>query len=62
MINKRIAKHLIEHANGYGMANSEEGKQDFYKCISSIPHEHLEYFIYTLCRIAEKSGAEGFAV
>jgi hypothetical protein len=37
------------------------GKIAFTKCIEAIPDEYLEDFIYTLYRIAEKSGSEGFS-
>jgi hypothetical protein len=62
MRNKEIAAHLLEHANGYGMAETVKGQQDFYKCIGSIPYELREAFVYTLYRIADKSGSEGFSI
>ena len=37
------------------------GKIAFTKCIEAIPDEYLEDFIYTLYRIADKSGEEGFS-
>lgn len=42
--------------------NVEGGKKAFAKCINAIPKEYLDDFIYTLYRIAEKSGEDGFAV
>ena len=38
----------------------EGGKVAFEKCMNSIPDEYFEDFIYTLYRIADKSGSEGF--
>ena len=62
MRNKEISKHLLEHANGYGMAETAKGIENFYKCINSIPYELREDFLYTLYRISEKSGPEGFDI
>ena len=42
------------------MAETDEGKKAFIKCMNSIPKVHFDDFIYTLSRIAEKSGAGGF--
>lgn len=39
----------------------EGGKLAFSRCIKAIPEELLEDFIYTLLRIADKSGEEGFS-
>ena len=55
-INKIVDK-LHYAANGYGLS-----KQDIEICIESIPEELLNDFIYTMRRIAEKSGKEGFNV
>jgi len=38
----------------------EGGKEAFKKCIDAIPKEYLDDFLYTLYRIADKSGCEGF--
>lgn len=38
----------------------EGGKVAFAKCINSIPSKLLDDFLYTLYRIAEKTGEEGF--
>lgn len=37
------------------------GKVAFTKCINAIPEEYLLDFIYTLYRIADKRGEEGFS-
>ena len=55
MRTKEIAKHLFESAQGYGMSEKE-----LLKCINSIPHSMLERFVYTMFRIADKSGSNGF--
>ena len=57
MRTKEIAKHLFESAKGYGMTERE-----ILHVIANIDHEVLEDFIYTMYRIADKSGAEGFDV
>ena len=36
------------------------GKKAFEKCMNSIPDEYFADFVYTLYRIADKSGADGF--
>lgn len=36
------------------------GKVAFEKCMNSIPDELFDDFVYTLMRIADKSGYEGF--
>ena len=59
---REISDHLFEHACGYGMADEKNGKEDFFECIKSIPDGMIECFIYTLYRIAEKSGVEGFNI
>ncbi len=51
---------MLESACGYGMAETEEEKKDFEKCMLAIPDEHFDNFVYTLQRIAEKSGEYGF--
>lgn len=38
----------------------EGGKIAFEKCMNSIPDELFNDFIYTLYRIADKSGEDGF--
>jgi len=38
----------------------EGGKKAFEKCMNSIPDAYFDDFIYTLYRIADKSGADGF--
>lgn len=38
----------------------EGGRKAFFKCMNSIPDEYFEDFVYTLKRIAEKSGEDGF--
>jgi hypothetical protein len=43
-----------------GGGTVEGGKAAFAKCIDSIPAFYLNDFIYTLQRIAEKSGEDGF--
>lgn len=40
----------------------EGGRAAFQKCMDAIPNHLFDYFIYTLYRVAEKSGAEGFDV
>jgi hypothetical protein len=57
MNKKEIVKHLYESARGYGL--SEEKLQ---VCVDVIPEELLEGFIYTLYRIAEKTGPSGFEI
>lgn len=51
--------------NGNYMPNKkggtvEGGKKAFEKCMNSIPNELFGDFVYTLYRIADKSGADGF--
>jgi len=57
MKNKKIARKLYLSALGYGMS-----ERDILKSLNSIPHEMVDDFIYTMKRIAEKSGREGFEV
>jgi len=57
MRNKEIAEHLFQSAKGYGMT-----REEMYKAIGSIPVALREAFVYTLYRIADKSGSEGFNV
>jgi hypothetical protein len=38
----------------------EGGKKAFEKCMNAIPDEYFEDFLYTLYRVAEKRGADGF--
>lgn len=57
MKNKKIARKLYEAAKGYGMTERE-----ILKSLNSIPHEMVDGFVYTMMRISEKSGAEGFDV
>jgi len=57
MRTKVIAKHLFKSAKGYGMSEAE-----ILKSIDSVPHELLDHFIYTLYRVADKSGSEGFDI
>ena len=38
----------------------KDGKEKFLKCMNSIPDDLFDDFIYTLERVAEKSGDEGF--
>ena len=57
MRNKEIAEHMFQSAKGYGMS-----REEMYKAIGSIPVALLEDFVYTLYRIADKSGSEGFNV
>ena len=40
----------------------EGGRKAFHKCMESIPEEYFDDFIYTLYRIAEKSGHKGFEI
>ena len=57
-----VIESMLEHARGYGMSETEEGKEDFRRCMNSIPDELFGDFIYTLYRIADKSGSEGFDI
>ena len=43
-----------------GRGTVEGGRIAFAKCINAIPDEYLSDFLYTLYRIADKSGSEGF--
>ena len=52
---KEMIDHMFNSACGYGM-----GKKAFEKCMNSIPDAYFDDFIYTLYRIADKSGADGF--
>jgi hypothetical protein len=52
---QELIKHMFNSARGYGL-----GYEHFEKCLLSIPDEHFDMFIYTLRRIAEKSGYNGF--
>ena len=38
----------------------EGGKVAFQKCMDSIPNHLFDDFIYTLYRVADKSGSDGF--
>lgn len=40
----------------------EGGRKAFEKCMNSIPDEYFEDFVYTLRRIADKSGEFGFVI
>lgn len=62
---------MFKSACGYGMAEGngiqskfggtiEGGKKAFERCMNSIPDELFGDFVYTLYRIADKSGADGF--
>lgn len=58
---EKLIKHMFKSACGYGMADKNGGGYEiFKKCLESIPDEHFDDFIYTLYRIAEKSGEDGF--
>ena len=57
MKNKKIAKALFNAAHGYGMSEHE-----ILKSLNAIPHYMVEDFIYTMYRIADKSGPEGFDI
>ena len=46
-----IAENLFKSANGYGL-----NLEDLKTCIESIPEDLLHEFLYTMSRIAEKSG------
>ena len=56
MKNKRIAKVLHDAAKGYGMSERE-----ILTVLNRIPHEMVNDFLYTMYRIAEKSGDEAFS-
>lgn len=47
------AENLFKSANGYGLSS-----EDLKTCIESIPENLLNEFLYTMSRIAEKSGFE----
>lgn len=62
-----LIKHIFESACGYGMADVQSttngsGYDEFKQCMYSIPDEYFDDFIYTLRRVAEKSGEEGFEI
>ena len=42
--------------------NTIGGKNALSKCINAIPNEYLDDFLYTLYRIADKSGSDGFSI
>ncbi len=46
--------------DGKGGGTVAGGKLAFTKCIEAVPEEYLEHFIYTLQRITDKSGEDGF--
>jgi len=46
-----VAENLFKAASGYGL-----NIEDLKKCIESIPEDLLDEFLYTMSRIAEKSG------
>lgn len=50
-------KHLHQSACGYGLDIDK-----FTLCLESIPDELFDDFVYTLYRISEKSGQEGFSL
>lgn len=52
---------MFNSACGYGMADKDgKGWMVFKECMDAIPAEHFDALIYTLYRIAEKSGQDGF--
>ena len=59
---KKLIEHIFKSACNYGMADpkKKDGKEKFLKCMNSIPDDLFDDFIYTLERVAEKSGDEGF--
>jgi len=58
-----LIKHIFKSACGYGMADVKgSGFDVFNQCMYSIPDKHFEEFIYTLWRVAEKSGHDGFEI
>jgi len=48
---KIIAENLHKNACGYGMS-----QEDILKCLEGVPDGLIHRFLYTLSRIAEKSG------
>lgn len=62
----KTIKHLYDSACGYGFADimkhkDNSGYEKFASILNAIPEELFSEFIYTLYRIAEKSGDEGFS-
>lgn len=53
----KLSKQLFEKAVGYGLDHD-----GISVCINSIPDDFLEDFMYTLQRIAEKSGHENITL
>lgn len=63
----KTIKHLYDSACGYGFADimkhkDNSGYEKFASILNAIPEELFSEFIYTLYRIAEKSGDEGFSI
>ena len=56
----KMAQKILDGACGYGMADNQSGREDFQKCMDSIPDELIEDFIYTLYRAVDKTGKEAF--
>jgi hypothetical protein len=52
---QRCIKHMFESACGYGQT-----EEAFTECMLAIPLDKFEDFVYTLYRIADKTGVDGF--
>jgi hypothetical protein len=52
---QKTAKSLFNKAVGYGLS-----EEDIFKCLENIPDNLLDGFLYTMSRIAEKSGHYAF--
>jgi hypothetical protein len=57
MTKTEAIEFIHQSAANYGL-----NLEDFEKCMLSIPNDLFDKFIYTLYRIAEKSGSDGFDV
>lgn len=62
---KELVDKLFESACGYGLAEENiqpRGYEILYNIIDSIDKDNIDDFMYTLYRIAEKTGSDGFDV
>jgi hypothetical protein len=67
MSNQHIIDALFDNMHGYGFADVSrqpylDGKAKLAQCINSIPPDLLADFLYSMYRIADKSGPGGFDV
>jgi hypothetical protein len=61
---QQIIDTLFANMCGYGFAdkNCVDGKAKFAQCLNAIPTDLLPDFLYSMYRIADKSGPDGFDI